>query len=641
MAIAIPTILAFPQHQKHDHCNLYEQIYSPLLRNEKKRKKIRLFVEFFHQSKNQTATNTIQMSGATHGGTGGKRNGRSVRKLIKVGLLTEALELLHVINPPSIWVDTNVYASLLQTCIDLKAWREGMRVHAYIIKTGFKSVIFLDNTLVTMYVKCGRLLDAHQMFDKMSKRNRVSWTALIAGYAQNGFAEEALSLFFRMQCAGMKPNEFTFVSVVKALGDLQSLEKGKQVHGYIIKIGCDSNLYLESALVDLYAKCGNMVDAFQVFDAMSERDVVSWTAMIAGCAQQQRGEEALKLFYEMQREGVAPNQFTVSSLLKACAWLNSLKQGKQVHAAIIRTGVRPDVYVGSALVDMYVKCGSVLDARQVFDRMHKRNNVSWTAMIAGYAHNGLGEEAIALFHQMQGAGIRPCEFALVSILRACARLGALKRGKQVHARIIKNEFDSNTYLGSTLVGLYGKCGNLAYAGQVFKGMPVRDVVSWTALIAGYAQQGYGKEALVLLTQMLQEGVKPNQFTFASILRACAGLEALEQGKQIHGSISKTQFESYVFVGSALVDMYSKCGSLVDAHQVFDRMPVRNAVSWNTIIVGYLKHGYSREALKLLYQMREAGMEPEEFIIVSVLNACGSPHSIANNSISTYSEMDST
>lgn len=158
------------------------------------------------------------------------------------------------------------------------------------------------------------------------------------------------------------------------------------------------------------------------------------------------------------------------------------------------------------------------------------------------------------------------------------------------------------------------------------------------MIAGCVQQGFNEETPVLFEQIRREGVKPNQFTYTSVLRACAGLEALEQGKQIHGSINKSQFESDVFVGSALIDLYAKCGSLVQAQYVFDSMPSRNAVSWNVIILGHLRHGYSKKALKLLYQMHESGMKPEEPIIISVLNACGSSHSQADKSIPMCSEI---
>lgn len=162
---------------------------------------------------------------------------------------------------------------------------------------------------------------------------------------------------------------------------------------------------------------------------------------------------------------------------------------------------------------------------------------------------------------------------------------------------------------SNLVGLYGKCGDLAYAGHLFAGIPIQDVVLWTAMTAGCFQHGFNEDALVLLEQMRHEGVKPNQFTYTSVLRECAGLKALEQGKQIHGSINKSQFELNVFVGSPIIDLYAKCGSLVQAQYVFDNMPNQNIVPWNVIILGHLRHGYSKEALKLLYQMHDLGMNP--------------------------------
>ncbi|XP_059065505.1 pentatricopeptide repeat-containing protein At4g18520, chloroplastic-like [Cryptomeria japonica] len=603
MAVAITACSTFEQYCCHSHINNYEQINT----DGKRKKKKALSLKLLRQTNYQTYVNITNNKGFRG-------------KITKLCILKEAMEFLYLTEQPQLWVDTNMYASLLQACIELEAFTEGFLIHSHMIKINFKPNMYLNNILLSMYVKFGKLLDGRRVFDKMPQKNRVSWTTLIAGYAQNGFADEALELFSEMHCQGVKANAVTFVCVVSVMAELEAVKLGRQVHGCIIKSECLLNMYLESALVYLYSNCGYLEDALQIFDQMSEREVTAWTVMIAGYAKHEYGEEALRLFNEMKCEGNNPNEYTVTSTLKACGELNALREGKHIHAFITKRKIRQDVYVDSALIDMYVKCGCVSGARKVFDRIPSHNNVSWTSMIAGYAQNGFGKDAISLFRQMLRSGTKPNNFTLVSVLKACVLLKTLKHGKQVHAQIIKNEYEMNTLLLNTLVGLYANCGNLIYARKVFLQLPIRDVVSWTTIIEGHVKQGHGEEALTLFARMLGEGMEPNEFTFTSILRACATLEALEEGKQIHGYINKAQFESDVYVGSALMDVYIKCGNLASAHHVFDRISEPNQFSWNVIIEGYLRHGYRKEALKLICQMHKSGMTSEDEIIVSVLNS---------------------
>eukprot|EP00249_Psilotum_nudum_P015903 c25573_g7_i1 orf=2-622(+) len=206
---------------------------------------------------------------------------------------------------------------------------------------------------------------------------------------------------------------------------------------------------------------------------------------------------------------------------------------------------------------MYAKCGSICQARQIFDKMRKRNVVSWTAMISGYAQHGHVEEALKLFWQMHQECIKPDNITFASILKACASKAALEHGREIHASIIKNGFESDVLVGSTLVDMYAKCGTIDHARHVFDKMPDRNVVSWTAMISGYAHHGHGAEALKLFRQMQQECLKPNRITYISALKACACVAALEHGKQIHACIVKSGSKLDVSVGNTLVDMYAK------------------------------------------------------------------------------------
>eukprot|EP01018_Ginkgo_biloba_P007726 Gb_41233 [translate_table: standard] len=492
----------------------------------------------------------------------GNANINSVRTLCKQGRLKDALHVLHVMDQA---VDSFTYVCLLQVCIQKKALSEGKLVHLHMNHRGFVPDRFLRNTLVNMYAKSGSLVDAFRVFDEMPERDVRSWTVMIAAYSQHGFAEDALELFHQMQREGIHPNQFTFASVLPACANLEALEQGMEIHKNIIRLGFESDVFVESALVDMYAKCGNIQKARHVFDKMHHRNVVSWTAIIAAYAQNGQGTESLKLFRQMKLAGVKPESKTFASVLPACAKLAALEQGVKIHEEIIRNGFQSDVFVENALVDMYAKCGSIRKARELFDKMPQPNLVTWNTMIAGYAQNGHADEAFKLFQKMP---------------------------------------NRDAVSWNAMIAGYAQSGHVDEALKLFQKIPKPNVVSWNVMIAGYAQNGYGEEALKFFRQMQLAGMKPDSKTFASVFPACAGLAALGQGMEIHEKIIRSGFQSDIFVESALVDMYAKCGSIEKAREVFDKMPKRNAVSWNTMMAGYTQHGHIDEALKLFQIMPE-------------------------------------
>eukprot|EP01018_Ginkgo_biloba_P031701 Gb_03137 [translate_table: standard] len=503
----------------------------------------------------------------------------------------------------------------------MKALLEGKLIHACIVKTGSEVDHYTGNCLVNMYVKCGNIMDARQVFDKMTDRNVISWTAMIAAYAQNEQGEEALQFFCQMYSLGEKPNQFTLGSVLRACASLESLQQGMQVHGYIIKTGFHSDVYVCSALLDAYCKSGSVVNARKVFDRMAEPNIISWTVIIAGYAKNGHTGHALKLFRQMQRAGVRADQFTFTCVLRTCTSVADLEQGKQVHAHIIKTARETDACVRSAIVDMYAKCGSLADAYKIFSEISKPDVVICTMMIGGYTRNGHAEEALKLFSQMQLLGTKPNNLTFTCIFSTCANLTALRYGKQVHALNIKTGFESIVNVGSALVDMYAKCGNVVDARTVFDQIIEQNVISCSAMVTGYALNGHGEEALKLFCKLHEVGMESNRFTFASVLRACSTLADLKQGHQVHLHIIKTGFESDICVGSALVDMYAKCGSVVDARRVFDKIPEQDNVSWTAMIAGYAHHGLGKEALQFFEQMKRSGIKPNNITFISVLSAC--------------------
>lgn len=483
-------------------------------------------------------------------------------------------------------------------------------------------MVFLLNNLICSYVRFGELIEARKVFDEMRERgNVVSWTAILSGYLRFGLEREALRLVVEFFECGVvvEANAKTYVCLLSLCSRRFDLELGKQVHARVVKGNC-GNLIVESALVYFYAQCGDLVSAFRAFERMGERDVVGWTTMITACSQHGWGEEAFTLFLEMMFDGFTPNEFTVCSVLKACGEEMALGFGRQLHGLVAKNICKNDVFVGTSLVDMYAKCGEIVDSRMVFDGMRSRNTVTWTSLIAGYARNGLGEVAIDLFRVMRKRKISANKLTMVSILKACGLIRNLTTGKEMHAQIIKNCIHNNIYLGSTLVWVYCKCGEYPTAYRVLEGMPLKDVVSWTALISGCNRLGHEHEALGFLKEMLGEGVAPNDFTYSSALKACARLENIWQGKLLHASINKSPALSNVFVGSSLVNMYAKCGYILEATETFDTMPERNLVSWDAIISCYAKNGLFLEALKLMYRMQAEGIELEVNLLANVLTS---------------------
>ncbi|KAJ7536773.1 hypothetical protein O6H91_12G081600 [Diphasiastrum complanatum] len=550
-------------------------------------------------------------------------NGDEVCKLCGEGKLKEALHIVELMVEQNTQAPINSYVGLLKGCAKRKALAEGKQVHALIVECGLDLNTFIGNLLVDMYAKCGSMLDARKVFNTMPKHNLFSWTAIISAYANLGEGDEAIDLFQQMQQTGIVPDKVVFVVVLKACGRIAALEQGKSLHAQIIKSGFESDVIVGSALVDMYAKCGCLEHGRQVFNNMHERDVVSWNVMIAGYAQKGLGKEAIDLYEEMKQEDVQPSNVTYVVLLNACASIAALEQGKQLHSRIIKSGFESDVTVGNALVDMYAKCGCLEYGRQVFNNMHERNAVSWTAMIAGYAQQGLGKEALALYEQMKQEGVQPDNVTYVVLLKACASIAALEQGKKLHSHIITNGCELDLIVGSALVDMYAKCGSIEHACQVFNGMHERNVVSWNSMIAGYAQRGLGKEALTLYEQMKEECVQPDDVTYVVLLKACASIPALERGKELHSHIIRSGFEMDTIVCDALVDMYAKCGSIERALQVFNNMHERNVVSWTALIGGYVQQGLGKEALALYEQMKEEGMKPDNTTYVILLKACAS------------------
>eukprot|EP01018_Ginkgo_biloba_P037430 Gb_29872 [translate_table: standard] len=487
----------------------------------------------------------------------------------------------HSLTVPSD-TDINAFGSLLEDCSNIKALNQ---LHTHMFIRGLEQNVFLCTKLVKMYCECGRLDDARLVFDKIQQRNVFLWNAIIGVYAKGGFCKEILALYYRMQQEDIKPNNYTFSFVIKACADLLALQEGRDIHYYIVNAGFETDVFVGAGLIDMYVKCGCLETARHVFDKMPQRNVVCWTSMIAGYSHHGHAKEALTLFNQMQLAEVEPNSFTIASVLPACAQLGALQQGKWIHNYISRNGLQSSVFVANSLIDMYAKCGSIEIARKLFSKMTKRDVVSWNAMLAGYAQNGHANEVLALFHEMQLNNVIPNSVTMVSVLQACAHLGALQQGKWIHDYIIKSGFESDVSAGNSLVAMYAKCGSIDIAQKIFDRISVKNVVSWTAIIAGYGMHGYGKDAIALFAQMQEMGIKPDHITFICVLSACSHAGLVDEGWQYFESMRQDYcITPRVDHYACMVDLLGRAGHLSEAHEFIKKMPLEpDAGVWGALL----------------------------------------------------------
>ncbi|KAJ7521161.1 hypothetical protein O6H91_19G040600 [Diphasiastrum complanatum] len=316
-------------------------------------------------------------------------------------------------------------------------------------------------------------------------------------------------------------------------------------------------------------------------------------------------------------------------LLKECGDLRALSQLKRLHALVVRAGLQGNVHLGNVLLSMYSECGSLKAARKLFDEMQERDVSSYNSMIRAYARDGSEEDAMKLFQCMLAGSIRPNKVTFLIILKACSRSmhNKISKAKVIHSSILEFGLEKDVLVATALVKMYGSCGLLKEASNIFNNIVERDVVSWNTMIGAYADHGHTKEAMILFQEMQKEGFIPDKVTFVNVLNACSasGHPYLKYGKMIHHQLAQYtyDYESNVVIGTVLLNMYDTCGSVEGAREVFSKMPTRNVVSWNAMIGAVARRGLEKEASQLLSQMQWEGVKPDKISFLHILSACSS------------------
>ncbi|KAJ6710075.1 PENTATRICOPEPTIDE REPEAT-CONTAINING PROTEIN [Salix koriyanagi] len=443
-----------------------------------------------------------------------------------------------------------------------------------------------------MYGNCKCVFEAECLFEMVAdcKYNAV-WSAMLAGYSHYGYGYKAIECFRNMRTEGVESNQFTFPSILRACGAVMAYNFGSQVHGCIVRTGFGANIFVRSALVDMYAKCGDLNSAKSVLENMEFDDEVSWNSMILGCVRQGFEEEALSFFQKMISRNMKIDEYTLPSVLNSFASMKDMQNAISVHCLIIKTGFEAYKLVNNALIDMYAKQGKLDCAIMAFSKMVDKDVVSWTSLVTGYSHNGSYEEAIKLFCKMIVSGVYPDQIAVASVLSACAELTVLRFGQQIHATLVKSGLGSSLSVDNSLVTMYAKCGSIVDANRAFDSMPTRDVISWTALIVGYAQNGRGKHSLQFYDQMIATGTKPDYITFIGLLFACSHDGLLGSGRAYFEAMDRVYGikpgpEHY----ACMIDLYGRSGKLAEAKGLLNQMvEAPDAVVWKALLAACRVH----------------------------------------------------
>lgn len=544
-----------------------------------------------------------------------------IRAYAQLGKYQTAFDVFNQMLCEGILPDNFTMVCVITACSCHFSSIEGRRVHVRTMASRFKTDHLVGNALLNMYSKCRILEDVKKIFVEMPERNIVAWTAMIDAFLQHTCKEDALQFLCHMQGEGEFPDRVFFLTIISACSDSAAIFQGKQLHISILEMGYESDVFVRTALVNMYGNCGALDHACKVFSEHYENNVVLWNSVISLYAQFELDDQALKHFHQMLQEGVLPDRVTFIHGLSACANNAALEEGTKIHVLALSGVPVFDVMLGTTMVYMYGKCGHLEAACEAFDQLCERSVVSWNVMLGVLTQHGDFIEAFQLFGKMQKQGISPDKFTFVHILEACCSPAALAEGEQLHSYIVDMGIELDIVLGTALVNMYSKCSGIEAACRMFEKMPEHNVVSWNTMIVVHVQRGKYKDALQYFGQMHWKGISPDNATFPSILDACVSEALIRDAVLTHVYITECECDSDIAMGNALINMYGKIGSLEDALLVFKRMHAHDVLSWTAMMTVYIWNGSCEEALKLYTEIELNGMTAVKATYMVVLEAC--------------------
>ncbi|MCO5552021.1 hypothetical protein L7F22_005529 [Adiantum nelumboides] len=414
----------------------------------------------------------------------------------------------------------------------------------------------------------------------------------------------------------------SFASSLRSCADTQGLFDGRCIHHCILQTELFQDVFLTNLLVQMYGMCGALLDCLSLFAHMCVRDQYAWNFMISALDQDKQSEQAIFLYDLMLREGCLPDKHIYASILSACASISDIAHGIQMHALIVMCGFMSDVVVGGNLVSMYGKCGQIKDVSIIFSGLHEHSPMCWTSFIAAYIEHQNNEDIIELFVKMQLEGTLLDKVTFISILSACAHRVALPEGKRIHEFVLESGFGAELGVANTLVNMYGKCGSARDASEVFAQLQERDLVSWSSMIAAFAECEQSLDAWDTFSRMLQEGFAPNSVTFINILSACVDESLLPMGKQLHAALACQSFNLDAVVSTALLNMYRKSGDLVNALFLYKNLPVRDEGANISILSVCANYGALKDGNEAHNSITLIGVDLESNVSIALVNMYG-------------------
>lgn len=461
--------------------------------------------------------------------------------------------------------------------------------------------LFRITKKLTALARSGQIVNARKLFDEMPERDTIAWNAMLTGYVQLGYHEEALELFGQMRNSNCKIDDFTFTSTLSACAGLGNLQFGLKLHSLIVGLGYNSFLPVNNSLIDFYGKCFSSYEAYRVFQdmgfrnevswcsllfaqvnvgdfdiahdffyAMPKRVLIAWNTMIVGYAKSGEHELCLEFFKKMLEDSCSPDEWTLSALMNACSESGQSCYGGMIHDYIIKSGWSSAVEVNNSIISTYARFNFQYEVLKLFECRQNLNQVSWNAMIDAHLKMGNFHEALLMFQQA----------------------------------------------------------------------PEKNIVSWTSMISGYIEYGYAEQGITLFIGMMtMSNIKPDDFTLGAVLHACAILPTLSLGKMLHSWLIHLGFHNHVYVCNSLVNMYAKCGNIIDSYTVFNNIVERSLISWNTMIFAFGLHGLSGQALQLFELMVSSGIKPDRVTFIGLLMTC-SHSGLIETGFSVFKDMKS-
>ncbi|XP_058113241.1 pentatricopeptide repeat-containing protein At5g16860-like [Magnolia sinica] len=579
--------------------------------------------------------------------------GSVIREWTEIGLYEDAIGLYSEILSFGVPADEfSCFPCLIKAFGKLRDLGKAKQIHGHVLKIGVAKDVYIHNSLFVMYWECGAVDDAVDMFDRMPELDTVSWNIMILGFNRSMRPLARLKFFSQMRDSGMKPKRVTCLSALSACASCGSLATGREIHAFVVKNGLDSDVALVSGIVDMYMKCGDLTNAehaftrtrigsntvawnamisgyvynsimftfitnglrndarvetavldmyfkcgdieagLKIFKQIPNKNSVTWGAIISGCAQNSHPAKALELFSQFISVGGRADFLTVISVLRACSSMTLKLNGMEIHGFSIKMGFDSDVFVGGALTDMYAKCGDIRSARKMLLRLPKRDVVAWNAWIAGYTQNDYTDNALMGFRDMQLEHVRPNTVTVACILTVCSRLSAFVLCKQIHCYILRNSLELNVPVSNSLLATDARCGDINGALYLFWKMPEKDEISWNSMISGLGMHGCTDEVFALFYEMKAVGMKPDHITYTSVLSACSHTGRVNEGWQHFRSMSDEYgilptLERY----TCMVDLLGRAGHLDGAYDLIMHMPCEpDAYVWGSLLGSCKIHG---------------------------------------------------